>query len=294
MSKIRKFRVLAMIYNDLFNRAKAITDTYDACQMDENHICIRNKLLGQMGKVNINYGCCGDPFDRDQPYVCKFLVPGVGCNARCLYCATFLCPEAEDRLPPEALKEMEVIKQLMYALGLARFRRSSIEAIFKATYPENDNDYDLAAAKGKGVYDPNLIDKIAAVVPKTLYKVGKGVLSEVIPDPDFVQQQTVVSAYQQWLTDNPDMTLLTEEEARNRFNQMQIDADTQKLASIVLDIELGDILLGGRYKNKRTVVKKIGKDEYGHPTINGKSLIKFYIEKLLPEERKSKKTRESK
>lgn len=66
-----------------------------------------------------------------------------------------------------------------------------------------------------------------------------------------------------------------------------------KQAAISLDIKVGDILLGGRYKNKRTEVKKIGKDDYGHPTINGKSLLNFYIEKLLPEKRKSRKTRDA-
>jgi len=59
---------------------------------------------------------------------------------------------------------------------------------------------------------------------------------------------------------------------------------------ILLDIELGDILLGGRYKNKRIVVKEIGIDELGQPTINGDPILKFRIEKHLPDEKKSKKT----
>ena len=59
---------------------------------------------------------------------------------------------------------------------------------------------------------------------------------------------------------------------------------------IELDIEIGDILLGGRYKNKRIVVRDIGKDEFGQPTINGQSILKFRIEKFLPDEKKSKKT----
>jgi hypothetical protein len=59
-----------------------------------------------------------------------------------------------------------------------------------------------------------------------------------------------------------------------------------------LDIKVGDILLGGKFKNKRIVVKEIGKDELGQPTINGKSLLKFRIEKQLPDNKKSKKTLE--
>tara|TARA_Y100000310_G_scaffold168032_2_gene168092 strand:- start:16376 stop:16588 length:213 start_codon:yes stop_codon:yes gene_type:complete len=59
---------------------------------------------------------------------------------------------------------------------------------------------------------------------------------------------------------------------------------------IQLDINIGDVLLGGRYKNKRIVVKKIGKDDLGQPTINGDPILKFRIEKHLPDDKKSKKT----
>ena len=61
-----------------------------------------------------------------------------------------------------------------------------------------------------------------------------------------------------------------------------------------LDIKVGDILLGGKFKNKRIVVKEIGKDELGQPTINGKPLLNFRIEKHLPDNKKSKKTLEDK
>lgn len=63
--------------------------------------------------------------------------------------------------------------------------------------------------------------------------------------------------------------------------------------AIKLDIEVGDIVLGGKYKNKRMEVKEIGTDELGQPTINGKPILKFRIEKHLPDEKKSKKTLES-
>jgi hypothetical protein len=53
---------------------------------------------------------------------------------------------------------------------------------------------------------------------------------------------------------------------------------------IELDIEVGDELLGGRFKNKKVIVKDIGKDEKNQPTINGKALLKFRIKKLIKEE----------
>ena len=64
------------------------------------------------------------------------------------------------------------------------------------------------------------------------------------------------------------------------------------LNEMKLDIKVGDVLLGGKFKNKRIVVKEIGKDELGQPTINGKPLLKFRIEKHLPDSKKSKKTQD--
>ena len=60
--------------------------------------------------------------------------------------------------------------------------------------------------------------------------------------------------------------------------------------AIELDIEVGDIVLGGKYKNKRMEVKEIGEDDLGQPTVNGKPILKFRIEKFLPDSKKSKKT----
>ena len=36
-----------------------------------------------------------------------------------------------------------------------------------------------------------------------------------------------------------------------------------------LDLEKGDVILTGRFKNKRTVVKDIGVDDMGQPTNEG-------------------------
>lgn len=63
---------------------------------------------------------------------------------------------------------------------------------------------------------------------------------------------------------------------------------------IKLDISLGDIVLGGKWKNKRMVVKSIGKDDLGQPTVNGKNLLTMRIEKDLPPEKQSKETRDNK
>jgi hypothetical protein len=63
---------------------------------------------------------------------------------------------------------------------------------------------------------------------------------------------------------------------------------------ISLDIDVGDVVLGGKFKNKRIVVKTIDVDELGQPTINGKPILKVRIEKDLPADKQSKETRDSK
>jgi hypothetical protein len=46
---------------------------------------------------------------------------------------------------------------------------------------------------------------------------------------------------------------------------------------IEIPIEIGDTVLGGRFKNKKTLVKKIGKNKKGDITINDKPLLKYRI-----------------
>ena len=48
---------------------------------------------------------------------------------------------------------------------------------------------------------------------------------------------------------------------------------------IKVPIKVGDTVLGGRFKNKKVVVKKIGKNDKGDITINDKPLLKYRIVK---------------
>jgi len=48
-----------------------------------------------------------------------------------------------------------------------------------------------------------------------------------------------------------------------------------------IDLEIGDIILTGRWRNKKEEVKKIGVDKKGQPTVNGRQVLKFRIQKLM-------------
>ena len=45
--------------------------------------------------------------------------------------------------------------------------------------------------------------------------------------------------------------------------------------AIIIDIKVGDVVLGGKFKNKKITVKEIGKNDKGDITINGKPLLRF-------------------
>ena len=54
-----------------------------------------------------------------------------------------------------------------------------------------------------------------------------------------------------------------------------------KSEEIKVPIKVGDVVLGGKFKNKRVTVKKIGKNEKGDLTINDKPMLKF---RIIPQE----------
>ena len=56
--------------------------------------------------------------------------------------------------------------------------------------------------------------------------------------------------------------------------------------AVTIDLQVGDVILTGRFKNKREIVKTIGVDKLGQPTVNGKPMLKFRIEKAMPKEKK--------
>tara|TARA_B100000524_G_scaffold232438_1_gene123421 strand:+ start:217 stop:450 length:234 start_codon:yes stop_codon:yes gene_type:complete len=49
-----------------------------------------------------------------------------------------------------------------------------------------------------------------------------------------------------------------------------------------IDLQIGDTILTGRFKNKKVVVKEFGVDDKGQPTVNGRPMLKFRIKKLMP------------
>lgn len=50
---------------------------------------------------------------------------------------------------------------------------------------------------------------------------------------------------------------------------------TNRIDGIYIELNVGDTIYTGRFKNKKTTVKTIGIDEHGMPTVNGKPVVNF-------------------
>jgi hypothetical protein len=53
-----------------------------------------------------------------------------------------------------------------------------------------------------------------------------------------------------------------------------------------IDLNKGDTILTGKWQNHKVEVRRTGKNEIGQPTVNGKPMLRFRIEKLMKKKRK--------
>ena len=70
----------------------------------------------------------------------------------------------------------------------------------------------------------------------------------------------------------PFLTYLYKKHLKAKISE---DMAVLQFEDIKIPISVGDTVLGGKFKNKRIVVKSIGKNEKGDITINGRPLLKY-------------------
>lgn len=106
----------------------------------------------------------------------------------------------------------------------------------------------------------------------------------VLTDPD---TQINIPFAIDWNGKSPDKDMV----AKTVMRKKDFKSYTPKLTlenpvdeDINVPINVGDTVLGGRFKNKKIVVKDIGKNEKGDITINNKPLLKVRIGKQLKEQ----------
>ena len=60
-------------------------------------------------------------------------------------------------------------------------------------------------------------------------------------------------------------------------NMKHLKTFQQLNEDINIPVNVGDTVYMGRFKNKKTVIKEIGEDETGMPTINKKKVVTFRV-----------------
>ncbi len=109
-----------------------------------------------------------------------------------------------------------------------------------------------------------------AVIDPNGYNIPLSQVMRLQEDDDKWIQKAVDPAHKGYCTP---MTKPTCTPARKAFAKRAKAGDLEE--NISIDVKVGDTIMTGRFKNSPTVVKSIGKDEQGMPTINGKKVVTF-------------------
>jgi len=177
----------------------------------------------------------------------------------------------------KALKKVDIEKRRPVEF---KYIKLSKTAIRKLRYKHNIHYLRSASYKdGEKVELPTIRESMNKLKARYQLKEVEGSLRGYIPIRAIRQLKGKEVMYEDLAPDNRIRTI-------NKAKTIQREG-LAKTAAIILDIKVGDILLGGRFKNVKTKVKKIGKDENNQPTINGKKLLSFRIDKLMPKKDKT-------
>ena len=156
-----------------------------------------------------------------------------------------------------------------------------------------------AEAIGYTVLSQIMTDELTDIDPHPIYPDGP--VKAVTPYPAGVAGKTTATnqkdfygtdAYNKWfkhvtrLAGLVGYSLLNFDDLKDDKKQSTKDLSNEKKPStntieedIKLPVNIGDTILTGRFKNKKTIIKTIGKDEHGMPTINGRKVVNFRIVK---------------
>ena len=156
-----------------------------------------------------------------------------------------------------------------------------------------------AEAIGYTVLSQIISDELTDIDPHPIYP--EGPVKAVTPYPAGVAGKTTATnqkdfygtdAYNKWLKHVTRLaglvgySLIDFSELKDDKKQSTKDLSNEKKPStnkleedIKLPVNIGDTILTGRFKNKKTIIKTIGKDEHGMPTINGRKVVNFRIVK---------------
>ena len=196
------------------------------------------------------------------------------------------------------VQNVDLIKEATATLG-----KTAVDDGPNYIYP-NFNTFDIVSKKraeeiGYTVLSQIMSAELTDIDPHPIYP--NGPVKSVTPYPAGVAGQTTANnqkdfyddeAYEKWwkhvtrvsglvgysLVDFLDLADDRSQSLRDLDSERD-DVGNNLEEDIKLPVSVGDTILTGRFKNKKTVVKTIGKDEHGMPTINGRKVVNFRMVK---------------
>ena len=194
------------------------------------------------------------------------------------------------------VENIDLIKEATVTMG-----KTAVDDGPNYIYP-NFQTFDRVSQKraeqiGYTVLSQIMSDELTDIDPHPIYP--NGPVKAVTPFPAGVAGKTTSTnqkdfygseAYDKWwkhvtrvaglvgysLVDFISLDIDRDESLRDLDKEKEEVGNTLK-EDIKLPVNVGDTILTGRFKNKKTVVKTIGKDEHGMPTINGRKVVNFRI-----------------
>ena len=114
-------------------------------------------------------------------------------------------------------------------------------------------------------------DVVAIKIPKS----SEYIILILTPNYHGNQTESRIASYiENFIGVNPQVIIHQSDNCMENNVEQQYE---KLLEMIKLDIKVGDTIMGGKFKNKKVVVKTIGKNDKGDITINGKPLLRFRI-----------------
>ena len=154
-------------------------------------------------------------------------------------------------------------------LGITKrqINRTAFNAVHN---PPNATD-SIKASKTMGMEKNKMAKELA---PFLMYLYKKYLKATIFEGTDLDMLKLINKAMKQ-MPGSP-----AQKKTLDQLNKMRKSVGMKPIGEdINIPINVGDVVLGGKFKNKRIVVKSIGKNEKGDITINGKPLLKYRLVK---------------
>jgi hypothetical protein len=154
-------------------------------------------------------------------------------------------------------------------MGLVKTKRGILKQAIQAIHNPPLATDTVKASKHS---QPEKAKMVKELVPFLMYLYKKHMDASITEGVDLDMMKLINKAMRQ-MPGSP-----AQKKTIQQLNMMRASAGLTPLKEdINIPINVGDTILGGKFKNKRIVVKSIGKNEKGDITINDKPLLKFRL-----------------